>query len=150
MFNKISYFSFATLFSAAVSSTMAYDTKPYVEQPKYSDNQNVDLLVKGVFEGIGVSVSQDELKTSTRASDVIGKDVYSSDGYLLGRVYDVLFGKEGGVIFIISSGGIIPKVEIGDTERAIYSHISYLSDDKKSLHLILPKEAFEKERVVEN
>ncbi len=150
MLKKLSYFSFIAFFSTAPNPTLAYDTKPYVEQPKYSDNENVDLLVKSVFEGVGVSVSQDDLKTSTRASEVIGKDVYSSDGYLLGRVYDVLFGEEGGVIFIISSGGIIPKLEIGDTERAIYSHISYLSDDKKNLHLIIPKEAFEKERVVEN
>lgn len=133
--------------SSAVTSH-AYEMDVYENQPKYSDNEAVDVLVKTVHEASGFKVQEQELSEALRASDLITKDVYSSDGYKVGRIYDILFGVDGNIIFIVSSHGMIPGIEIGDTERAIYSHTAYILDNQQDVHLIMTKEDFEKEPIV--
>lgn len=118
------------------------------KQPKYSEDVELDRDVKELRRDLGITVNPNDLNKSIKASNLVGHNVFSSDGNKVGRIHDILFSESGDVIFIISSGGILPKLDLGDTERAVYAYNTYLFGKDKYIRLVMTESEFKKEPIV--
>lgn len=118
--------------------------------PTYSQNDSVDSGVKGARKALNLSVSSKSLDSSIKVKTILGKEVFSRDKKKLGRVHEALWNNENELIFIISSGGFIPKLDLGDKERAVYASKVHLSEEQDKLYADFTMSEFKKEPIVKN